>query len=251
MAINDMSSPTLQDSLDAIEASDMTALQKRDCRSSVSSFCRELGVTPAEVPAHAGKLRAKLQTLTPEALGISKGRWANIKSGLAKAVGLVGKSYPGRSKVPYLPEWVERLDALPVKNRFKLTAGVRYLSSVRVFPETVSLEHLYGFRDTILNDRLRAKPEQVWDQFLWGWNAAVAGYPDLWPQVTIPRVIKRDVYIYPFAHFPPSFEADVRAYGERLSNVDLDDDGPVRPARPATIKTRTIQLRVAASALAR
>lgn len=249
MPLNDSLWPTLQDALDAIEASDWTDVQKRDCRSAVSSFCKLFEVAPAEVPAAASRIRAKLQTLSPQALGISKGRWANIRSGLGKAIGLVGKSYPGRSKAPLLPEWQERLDALPAKIRYKLTAGTRYLSTMGVHPGEVALEHLYAFRDTIFNDRLRARPEQVWDLFLWGWNAAMKQSPDLWPQLTIPRVDKRDVYILPFCHFPASFEADVQAYGVRLANVDLDDDGPVRPARPATIKTRTTQLRVAASAL--
>jgi integrase len=42
----------------------------------------------------------------------------------------------------------------------------------------------------------------------------------------------------------------VKAYADRLANTDLDDDGPARPAKPATISTRTYQLRAAASALA-
>ena len=35
----------------------------------------------------------------------------------------------------------------------------------------------------------------------------------------------------------------------RLSGADLSEEGPPRPARPTTLKTREYQLRVAASAL--
>ncbi|OYU72174.1 MAG: hypothetical protein CFE32_24535, partial [Alphaproteobacteria bacterium PA3] len=59
-----------------------------------------------------------------------------------------------------------------------------------------------------------------------------------------------DIYVFPFEYFPASFEEDVKAFADRLANADLDDDGPARPARPATISTRTYQLRAAASALA-
>jgi hypothetical protein len=102
-----------------------------------------------------------------------------------------------------------------------------------------------------LNDRIRANAEQAWDHFLWAWNRAVDQFPQVWPQITIPRVEKREVYVYPFAYFPASFEVDVNAYADRMRNVNLDDDGPLRPSRPATINTRTRQLRTAASALAR
>jgi hypothetical protein len=67
--------------------------------------------------------------------------------------------------------------------------------------------------------------------------------------MTIPRTIKREIYIYPLEAFPPAFADELAAYGGRLANVDFDDDGPVRPARSTTVKTRLYQLRAAASAL--
>ena len=59
----------------------------------------------------------------------------------------------------------------------------------------------------------------------------------------------RRVYIRPWSDFPPSLKADVDAFLLRLSGADLSEDGPARPARPATLKTREKQLRLAASAL--
>lgn len=136
-------------------------------------------------------------------------------------------------------------------NAAQAVVGARYLSSSGIAPVTVTLEALHAYRDAIINDRIRANPEQAWDHFLWAWNRAAERYPGFWPQLIIPRPVKRDIYVYPFAYFPASFEEDVAAYGRRLENVDFDDNGPSRPARPATIKTRTRQLRTAASALAR
>jgi site-specific recombinase XerD len=140
---------------------------------------------------------------------------------------------------------------LPASLKRKVWACARYLSGLGVDADAVSLNDLHSYRDTILNDRMRANAEQAWDHFLWGWNRAVDQFPDIWPQITIPRVEKREVYVYPFAYFPASFEADVNAYADRMRNVNLDDDGPLRPSRPATIATRTRQLRTAASVLAR
>ncbi|MEJ6595111.1 site-specific integrase [Parasphingorhabdus sp.] len=251
MTHNDQHKPTLADALVALVEAPLTDIQKRDTRSAVMTFCKALGLSPDEVPASPIYIRRKLESISYVALGHSKGRWGNVKTGVARAVGLVGKSYPSRNTTPLLPQWDALLQKLPASLKPKVSGCARYLSGLGVDVDGVSLSDLHGYRDTILNDRIRANAEQAWDDTLWGWNRAVAQFPDTWPQITIPRVEKREVYVYPFAYFPASFEADVNAYADRMRNVNLDDDGPLRPSRPATINTRTRQLRTAASVLAR
>jgi excisionase family DNA binding protein len=71
-----------------------------------------------------------------------------------------------------------------------------------------------------------------------------------WPDIEIPRPIRREIYVRPWSDFPSSLKANVDKFLVWLSGVDLDEDGPTRPARSAmTLKTREYQLRVAASAL--
>jgi site-specific recombinase XerD len=251
MTHNDQHKPTLANALVALLEAPLTDIQKRDTRSAVMTFCKALGLSPDEVPASPIYIRRKLEGISYVALGYSKGRWANVKTGVARAVGLVGKSYPSRNTTKLLPKWAALLKMLPASLKRKVSACARYLSGLGLDADAVSLTDLHSYRDTILNDRMRANAEQAWDHFLWAWNRAVVQFPDTWPQIIIPRAEKREVYVYPFAYFPPSFEADVNAYADRMRNVNLDDDGPVRPSRPATIATRTRQLRTAASALAR
>lgn len=251
MTHNDQNKPTLANALVALLEAPLTDIQKRDTRSAVMTFCKALGLSPDEVPASPIYIRRKLEGISYVALGYSKGRWANIKTGVARAVGLVGKSYPSRNTTKLLPKWAALLKMLPASLKRKVSACARYLSGLGVDADAVSLTDLHSYRDTILNDRMRANAEQAWDHFLWAWNRAVDQFPDIWPQITIPRVEKREVYVYPFAYFPASFEVDVNAYADRMRNVNLDDDGPLRPSRPATIATRTRQLRTAASVLAR
>ena len=57
-------------------------------------------------------------------------------------------------------------------------------------PKGVTLADLEAYHRAILNDRLRAKPEQTWDTIAWTWNACrreIAG----WPAIEIPREIRR------------------------------------------------------------
>ena len=104
------------------------------------------------------------------------------------------------------------------------------------------------YRHAIMNDRLRKDPEKSWDRLVWVWNwcrAEVGG----WPAIVVERPTKRVTYILPWSAFPVSFKNDVDFFLRRLSGQDLSEDGPPRPARPATLQKRSYQLRVAASAL--
>jgi hypothetical protein len=112
----------------------------------------------------------------------------------------------------------------------------------------VTLADLNAYRDAIRGGRLRSNPEQTWDGIVWTWNACRREF-DGWPDIEIPRPIRREIYALQWQDFPASLKADVDAFLVRLSGVDLSEDGPARPARPATLKTRENQLRVAASAL--
>ena len=113
MTHNDQHKSTLADALVALAEAPLTDIQKRDTRSAVMTFCKALGLSPDEVPASPIYIRRKLEGISYVALGYSKGRWANVKTGVARAVGLVGKSYPSRNTTPLLPQWAALLKMLP------------------------------------------------------------------------------------------------------------------------------------------
>jgi hypothetical protein len=125
MTINDASNPSLADALEALDKASLSQIQKRDTRSAVVTFCKALGLSPADVPANMAYARRKLEGMSHTALGFSKGRWSNIKTGVARAIGLVGKTYPSRNTAPLLPEWQDLLDAIPKSLIRKLSAGAR------------------------------------------------------------------------------------------------------------------------------
>ena len=149
---------------------------------------------------------------------------------------------------PLSPEWEQLAAGLPFNRRVRLLPLLRFLSSRGVGPQELNLLDLEAYRDAIASDRLRKDPEKTWDSLVWSWNAGrreVKG----WPDIEVPRETRREVYVLAWSAFPPSLKADVDAFLLRLSGADLSENGPPRPARPATLKTREYQLRVAASAL--
>ncbi len=249
--------PTLQDVLDKIEMLE-EGTKKRDLKSAVVTFCRVLGRSPGDVLAVPHELRGLRESVAPLAAGLTERRWANVCSGLTKAIELVRELVPSRNTTPLHPEWRVLLDTLPNKLVRKLSAGMRYLSGKGVTPATVTAADLQEYCEAIVADRMRRKAEKAADAFIWAWNRTAKAFP-AWPQVTMPRKDKRDSFTYPLDYFPPSFAADVEAYIGRLTQGilfgdDNDDDdidlGPVRAVRPATAQTRRRQLRAAASCLA-
>jgi integrase len=247
--------PTLQDVLDKIETLE-AGTKKRDLKSAVMTFCKVIGKTTRDVVAVPHTLRVLRESVAPRAAGLTIRRWANVCSGLTKAVELVRDLVPSRNTTPLLPEWRALLDAVPSKYARKLSAGVRYLSGKGVMPAAVTAADVLGYCDAIVADRMRRNAEKAADAVIWAWNRTVKACPD-WPQVTLPRPDKRDSYSFPLEFFPATFRADVEAYLGRLTQGILfdagdDDDidlGPLRPVRPATVEARRRQLRAAASCL--
>ena len=71
---------TLADLIPLIEQANLSPIQKRDQISAVKTTARLLGATPAEIDADPARLRKRLETIAPQALGLSRGRWNNIRS---------------------------------------------------------------------------------------------------------------------------------------------------------------------------
>ena len=194
MTITPPSRTTLADIIPLIEQANLSPLQKRDQISAVKTTARLLGATPAEIDADPARLRKRLETIAPQALGLSRGRWNNIRSLVGKALALARPILPGRQTARLLPEWESLFAPLSRNRATGLLAMARYFSVTNVRPHEVTLANLEAYHEAILNDRLRAKPEQTWDTIVWTWNACrreIAGWPDI--DVSMARRISSEV----------------------------------------------------------
>ena len=195
-------------------------------------------------------LRRRLEDLSSESVGLTKGRWNNIRSLFGKALALAVDVIPSRSKEPVLSEWAEVLVLIPENRRWHLTPLARFFGGKGILPTSVTLADLETYHSALVSDRLRSDPEGTWNTITWSWNACVREF-EAWPQIEIERVSRKETYILDWSAFDPAYQIECDAYLDRLENVDLSaDEGPLRPARPATIETRRYQLRVMAAALA-
>jgi integrase len=239
---------SLADVIVLISQANLSDRQKQELRSAVRTVARLLDGEPADIAADPAGLRRCLEMIAPQAHGISRGRWANIRSLLRKALGLVRPMMAGRSVQPILPAWEVLTVNLPFSRRVRLLPVLRFLSARGRGPTDVTMADLEDYREAIFNDRLRKDPEKSWDQLVWVWNWSRREV-DGWPAVVIERPSRRVTYVLPWSVFPTSFKHDVDLFLERLSGKDLSEEGPPRPARPSTLQKRAYQLRLAASAL--
>jgi hypothetical protein len=80
MTVAQPSRTTLADLIPLIEQANLSPIQKRDQISAVKTVARLLGATPGEIDADPVRLRQRLETIAPQAVGLSRGRWNNIRS---------------------------------------------------------------------------------------------------------------------------------------------------------------------------
>ena len=221
---------TFADIILLINNSNLTTRQKLDQSSAVRSVAKALGAPPETITAEPAALRRRLDGLSPSSLGVSKGRWANIRSLLGKALALAQPMMPGRSVAPLSPAWQILADQLTANRKIRLLPVLRFLTGRGVTPETLSMADLLEYRRAIFEDRLRAKPGAGWDGLIWAWNATSSENPT-WPQIKIERPSRRETYILPWSAFSSAYKADCDRYLHRGSAINLDDEGPSRPMR--------------------
>jgi hypothetical protein len=122
---------TLADVIALISRSDFTDRQKQEMRSAVRTVARILGGEPADIAADPPGLRRRLETVAPQAQGMSRGRWANVRSLLLKGVALSRPMMAGRSAQPILPEWQSLMSGLPMSRSIPLAPALRFFSTAR------------------------------------------------------------------------------------------------------------------------
>ena len=142
---------TLEDVISLISGSNSRDRQKQDMRSAVRTVARLLRAEPGSIPAESASLRRRLETIAPEAHGLSRGRWNNIRSLLLKALALARPMMAGRSIQPILPEWEILAAKLPFNRRVRLLPMLRFLSARGKRPTEVTLADLEAYRQAILD----------------------------------------------------------------------------------------------------
>ncbi len=253
LPIGSLDQPMMRDLSDAIRRDlQVLATRRRDVCSAIRILCTALGETPADVPASHAYFRRRLKDFHPKQAGLGEKRFRNIRSDIGFALRRhLGQSSLAGRRAPLSPAWVALRNRLHADGfRYGLSRFMQFCSARRVAPDgvddTVGRRFLIWLRD----ETFVQNPKALHRRTLRLWNKA-ANTTDGWPQIFLTLPSKHKGYCLPWDRLPVPLREDATAWLESLRNPDiLGDDAPARPARPATIKARTFQVRQIVAALA-
>jgi integrase len=241
-------SPTsLADVLAAVAQADLPERRRQDMASAVRSAANAMGRSPEQVPADPRLLGKRLAEVAPQALGLSRGRWRNIRSLLRASLKLITQVAPGRHRTPLTAAWKGLWVSLQSQTlKIRLSRLFHFCSLENIEPEAVD-QAFAAFRQ-YLDAALLKNPAIVYRACLSAWNTARDTVPG-WPDFTVAIPERRDRWTLHWEVFPSSLRADTQRWLDRLAGRDLLAELLFRPVRPATLRSREYQIRQFASAL--
>ena len=138
MSMTPASRTSLADLIVLVSHADLPGRRREELRSAVRTVARLLGPDPAAIAADPAALRRRLTAIAPEAHGMSRGRWANIRSLLVQGarLGAPDDAWPEQADDI---AGVEGFDgSLPFSRSVRLVPLLRFLSARGRGPADVS-----------------------------------------------------------------------------------------------------------------
>lgn len=249
----DAALPTMADLISKINADEeLSVVRRRNVSSSVRRFCAALGYEPGQVPANHYYYRQRLKTFHPLEAGVTKERWQTIKSDVNFALKLAGiVKGQTRGLAPLSSDWTDLKEALPPRHFiWGLSRLGRFCSSLGISPAAVDECVFESFIDAIRRETFKTNPERLHRDVSVKWNQTVDLVPEIGlKKVTLPTYSK--TYTTPWPDLPEDFRADAEAWLASMSEEAdlLSDTGPIKPLRPASIKSYRYAVQQAFAAL--
>ena len=239
---------SLADVLAAIQSANLPDRRRQDMASALRTVARVLGRPLTSVPADPRRLSIKLKETAPGAIGISRGRWNNIRAHVRASLALVQPMTPGRRSNGLSRAWGalwRQLDSRPAK--VGVSRFLRFCSAEGIEPKAVTEATFTLFRGNLDNTLLK-NPDKAFAGLARSWRMA-QGAVEGWPAIDVAVPDRRNRWTLALTSFPASFQQDCNDWFDRLSGRDLVEGAVSRPVRPITVAHRNFEIRSFASAL--
>ncbi|MGE3703174.1 MAG: tyrosine-type recombinase/integrase [Hyphomicrobiaceae bacterium] len=216
--------------------------------SALRTLARVVNRPPANLPCNVRSVRSLIETVAPARHGLSRGRWANIKSLVYRSLDLAGvRRLPGRSSEPPSPAWESLLTPVPYRPyRVQLLPFARHCTRQGIEPHQVDQSTFEQFAIELEEHSGRCRPREAFLDACRAWNQC-GGIFEHWPAFRVQVQHRRDHYALAWTRFPPSLKADVEAMAAAAVKRFAIDDR--RPIKQVSADRRVSLLRAFASAL--
>ncbi|MGB0922095.1 MAG: hypothetical protein ACPG1C_12360 [Alphaproteobacteria bacterium] len=198
----------------------LTGQQQRDLLSAVNTLAKWLEVPLDKIPADRKDIRQGFATVNASQLGVSKKRFANVRSLVDQALefGMMGSFKKAAANIS--ADWAALLELVPEGwQRFKMMQLARYCSEVNITPENVSVATFEAWRAwRVENAALAAKPGRIVDDAWTVWNRC-AKEIETWPHAAIPKPGKSKAVLIPLGQLPLSLQEELKAFETASTTV--------------------------------
>jgi integrase len=244
------SADNLADLLATLRARELPERKRQELASAIRTVARALDRSPENIPADVRLLAPRLKEVAPVAIGISRGRWNNIRSLLRAALAFTQPISPGRNRNHLSAEWLALSNQLNSRSdKVALSRVLRLFSARGIEPRAVTEASFDDYR-LHLDRSLLKSPDQTFAMTARAWQRATTAI-DGWPQIAVKAPDRTRCWVSAWDRFPESLFQDCQAWCDRLAGRDLLEDAPFKPVRQATLTHREWQIRAFASALVR
>ena len=181
----------------------MPERKRQELASAIRTVARALGRLPETIPADGRLLAGRLKEVAPAAIGISRGRWNNIRSLLRTALALVQPISPGRNRNDLLPEWLALSDKLGSRSeKIALSRVLRFLSARGIAPDAVTVETFDDYHRH-LDGSLLKRPNQTFAMMVKAWRRAASAIQG-WPPIDVEVPDRSRSWVWAWERFPAS-----------------------------------------------
>lgn len=225
----------------------LTSQQIRDMRSAILSVGKATGRPLSQIPTDVPKLRDILTRVHPARMGISQKRFANIRSGLERAMIETGL-LPSQAAREHSPAWRTFLALTTVKEQaWGLSRFAGFCSGRGIGPMDVGMPALDAYQAWLEVALVSCDPAKAARDAGKNFNAILRRAELDRPLLALRRTDRYQSR--PLETYPQSFQDDLNRYIERLRNPDLfDEDGPDRPLKDMSVRNICAHVRQLADA---
>ena len=225
------------------------------CRDVTSAIRRFIGLLEIDLTSAAGvrAYRDRIDAFQPERQGLKARRWSTIRSDVGFALdryGIVERHRPLPDELS--PAWRalrEAASAMDVRLFRSLSTFVYFCNRTGIAPQHVTDTAVASFLESRADSLRKAKRNRTHRLLCTYWNRAVAIVPS-WPTACLDVPSFRNTYSLPITAFPQSFQDEFAYWKDvQAGKFPLAPKAPREPKSPATIRTRSEQVRRFASAL--
>src|SRR5205823_2949189 len=152
------------------EAGSLPQRKRQELASAIRTTARVLGRPLEDIPANGRLLARRLRDVAPASIGISTGRWNNIRSLLRHSLSFIESVSPGRNCHDLSPEWRALHDQLGSRSdKIALSRVLRFLSAGGIGPDEVTEKTFDAYHDH-LDRSLLKRPDQTFALTVRAWR---------------------------------------------------------------------------------